>query len=274
MTRPTRHDPAAPLEPRPRVMTSRNVLFYLAARFFWTAAFQICNVAVAWLVYDVTRSAWALGLVGLAAFAPKLVVTFVSGLVADRFDRRLIVSISLLVNALSTVGLVLVVLADPVPLWAVYVLFVTSATARGFANPAISALGANLVAREDLARVFSLAMSVTELPRDGQALHVQALRLVEVAPRKCDVAEVVERASLTPSISTLLEILQSSSIVPSSGVCPARQCSGITQFHLIPWIELMARILDILSIGENRVEFGLGLLIDLCRLSFAGAAEL
>lgn len=162
MTRPTRHDPAAPLEPRPRVMTSRNVLFYLAARFFWTAAFQICNVAVAWLVYDVTRSAWALGLVGLAAFAPKLVVTFVSGLVADRFDRRLIVSISLLVNALSTVGLVLVVLADPVPLWAVYVLFVTSATARGFANPAISALGANLVAREDLARVFSLAMSVTQ----------------------------------------------------------------------------------------------------------------
>ena len=162
MTRVSHDDPAANPAPRPRVMTSPNVLFYLAARFFWTAAFQICNVAVAWIVYDITRSAWALGLVGLAAFAPKVVVTFVSGLVADRVDRRLIVSVAMLVSAFATVGLLVTVLADPVPLWAVYVLFVISATARGFANPAIGALGANLVPREELARVFSLAMSVTQ----------------------------------------------------------------------------------------------------------------
>lgn len=157
---PPGDDPAP--EPAPRVMTSRNVLFYLAARFFWTAAFQICNVAVAWLVYEVTHSAWALGLVGLAAFAPKLVVTFVSGLVADRFDRRLIVTVSLMVNALATLGLLLAVLVQPVALWAVYLLFVVSATARGFANPAIGALAANLVKRKDLSRVVSLAMSVTQ----------------------------------------------------------------------------------------------------------------
>jgi len=147
---------------RGRVLANRDVVFYLAARFLWMAAFQICNVAIGWLVYEETRSALALGLVGLAAFAPKLVVVFVSGLVADRADRRLIVSGSLLLSALATGGLVLAVTGEDVVLPAVYALFMLSATARGFANPAISALAANLVPREELSRVFSLAVSVSQ----------------------------------------------------------------------------------------------------------------
>ena len=55
-------------------------------------AMQIHNVGLGWLVYDRTGSALALGLVGLAAFLPALLLALVAGAVADRYDRRLIVT--------------------------------------------------------------------------------------------------------------------------------------------------------------------------------------
>ncbi|MFZ4530858.1 MAG: MFS transporter, partial [Alsobacter sp.] len=66
---------------------------FFAARFLAGMAQQVHNVGLGWLVYDRTGSAMALGLVGLAAFAPALLLALVSGHVADRFDRRLIVTI-------------------------------------------------------------------------------------------------------------------------------------------------------------------------------------
>lgn len=143
-------------------LSTPNVLLYLSARFLWIAAFQIVNVAVGWLVYDVTKSAWALGLVGLAAFAPKLAVAFVSGIVADRYDRRRIMSVCLVVNAVSSLGLLLVVLTPTVSLGAIYALFMLNGTARGFANPAVQSLAANLVPREQLSRMMGFASSLSQ----------------------------------------------------------------------------------------------------------------
>lgn len=163
MASATTDSPSQPADtPTPSVLANRDVLLYLAARFLWMAAFQICNVAIGWLVYEETRSAWALGLVGLAAFAPKLIVAFVSGIIADRYDRRRIVATCLVINAVTTAGLLAAVLSEPVFLPAVYALFMLSATARGFANPAIAALAANLVPREQLSRVFSLSFSISQ----------------------------------------------------------------------------------------------------------------
>ena len=48
------------------------------------------GVAVGWQMYDLTRSALALGFVGLAQFLPLLLLVFVAGHVADRYDRRLV----------------------------------------------------------------------------------------------------------------------------------------------------------------------------------------
>ena len=58
-------------------------------RFRTGLAFQVHNVGLGWLVYDKTGSALALGLVGLAAFLPALLLALIAGAVADRFDRRL-----------------------------------------------------------------------------------------------------------------------------------------------------------------------------------------
>jgi MFS family permease len=66
--------------------------FWLA-RICSTVSFQMTAVAVGWQVYALTHSTFALGMVGLAQFLPMLLLTLVVGHVADRFNRKTIISI-------------------------------------------------------------------------------------------------------------------------------------------------------------------------------------
>lgn len=152
-------------EPPPRLplLSNPDVVFYLANRFLWVAATQICNVAVGWLIYDATRSAWALGLVGLAAFAPKLILTLVSGMVADRYDRRIIMAICLATNGVAALGLLYTVLSPTLHVGAIYALFILLGIARGFVGPAAQAMVANLVPRDQFSRMVSMSSSLGQV---------------------------------------------------------------------------------------------------------------
>jgi MFS family permease len=62
------------------------VLFW-CARVFSVAAYMSLTVAIGWQIYDLTGSAFDLGLVGLAQFLPFVALPLLIGQVADRFDR-------------------------------------------------------------------------------------------------------------------------------------------------------------------------------------------
>ena len=68
---------------------------------------QMVMVAVGWQMYDLTHSAWNLGLVGLFQFIPALALALVSGHVADRYDRRHIVSMTLTLQLVASLLLLL-----------------------------------------------------------------------------------------------------------------------------------------------------------------------
>jgi MFS family permease len=76
------------------------------ARLFGTTGNQMLMVAVGWQMYDLTGSAWDLGLVGLYQFLPALLLTLLAGHVADRVHRGRIVAVCLLTQ--GTVAMVLV----------------------------------------------------------------------------------------------------------------------------------------------------------------------
>jgi MFS family permease len=75
------------------------------ARLFGTAASQMLLVAIGWHMYDLTGSAWDLGLVGLYQFVPALVLALYAGHVVDRHHRGRIVAACFAVQAV--VGLAL-----------------------------------------------------------------------------------------------------------------------------------------------------------------------
>ncbi|MDO8717838.1 MAG: MFS transporter [Polaromonas sp.] len=69
------------------------------ARLFGTTGNQMLMVAVGWQMYELTGSAWDLGLVGLYQFAPALLLTLVAGHVADRLHRGRIVAVCMVAQA-------------------------------------------------------------------------------------------------------------------------------------------------------------------------------
>nr|WP_315227877.1 MFS transporter [uncultured Albidiferax sp.] len=75
------------------------------ARVFGTLGSQLLMLAVGWQMYDLTGSAWDLGLVGLLQFLPALLLALVAGHVADRVHRGRIVATCMALQALVAVTL-------------------------------------------------------------------------------------------------------------------------------------------------------------------------
>ena len=70
----------------------RDFMRLWSARLFATTGSQMLMVAVGWNMYDLTGSAWDLGLVGLYQFVPALLLTLWAGHVADRVHRGHIIA--------------------------------------------------------------------------------------------------------------------------------------------------------------------------------------
>ena len=83
------------------LLAHRPFLFYVSARGLSEFSYQIGTVAVGWQVYAMTKSAFALGMVGLVQFIPSALLVFAAGHVADRYDRRRVVQICQFVQALA-----------------------------------------------------------------------------------------------------------------------------------------------------------------------------
>lgn len=115
-------------------------------------------------VYDLSGRELDLGWLGLAEFAPAALLVFVTGSVADRFDRRRVAAIAAVGEALAAVGLGLYALSDPTGVAPIFALVFGFGTARAFAAPASRALPADIVPPADLPRLvarFSIAWQVS-----------------------------------------------------------------------------------------------------------------
>ena len=71
----------------------RDFSYFFSVRFMTVLATQMVDVSVAWLIYDITGSAIALGLIGLCIFLPNILFLLIAGHVADRFERRAVLVI-------------------------------------------------------------------------------------------------------------------------------------------------------------------------------------
>lgn len=134
---------------------------YWLARFFNGFATQIVSVAVGWQIYDETRDAFLLGLVGLAQFAPAIAFVLVTGTVADRYNRRRVMGLCIGLEALCVAGLAgfwILHAADPTlrgAIWPVFVILTLFGVARAFLSPATQSLAANIVPRESFANAVA-----------------------------------------------------------------------------------------------------------------------
>jgi MFS family permease len=149
--------------PSANALHQRPYVFYLAALGFAGFAVQIMSVSVGWQVYDLTRSALNLGFVGLAQFLPALLLVLVTGLIADKFNRRLIIGICLMLEVVCACGLLIFTQSGFNDIWSVFVILAGFGTARAFMNPAADALAPNLLPKEALAHGISLGSMMWQI---------------------------------------------------------------------------------------------------------------
>lgn len=133
------------------------------ARIFSTSAYQMMSVAVAWQVYDLTRSAFALGVVGLLQFLPKLLLMPVAGNLADRVDRRKLIAAAQAAQCLCLAVLAVATASGFVSLGLIYVVLVVGAIGRAIESPPMQALLPALVPAELLARAVASSGSAFQM---------------------------------------------------------------------------------------------------------------
>lgn len=124
---------------------------FFFARFLAAFATQIVSVSVGWQMYDETGSTFYLGLIGLVQFLPSLLLLLYTGHAADRYNRRVIVGLCLIVSlfcAAALLGLTVLGHFAPLPVFAILTVF---GIERAFMAPAVQSLAPNLVPQEALA---------------------------------------------------------------------------------------------------------------------------
>src|SRR5471032_1805760 len=145
---------SASAPPEPSLLRHRPLAFYCLGRLATSLAAQMQAVAVGWQVYEMTGSAFDLGLVGLVQFIPFVILALLVGSVADRFDRRLILASSRLTQGGAMAALAIGSALGWLSFEAILLLVVVLGAARAFDNPVSSALLPQLVPREALIRAL------------------------------------------------------------------------------------------------------------------------
>jgi MFS family permease len=123
---------------------------FFLARCLSSFSIQIVSVAVGWQMYDETGSTLYLGLIGLFQFLPSLLLFLVTGSVADRYNRRLIVALCMALGAVCSAALLALTVTHSFSPWPVFGILIVFGIERAFMGPAMQSLGPNLVPAEDL----------------------------------------------------------------------------------------------------------------------------
>ncbi len=123
------------------------------------------SVAQGWLVYTLTDSATALGLVIALQTLPVLLLGPYAGVVADRVDKRkLMMALQAIMGVLALV-LGLLTVSGNVTLWEVYLLAVLLGLNNTFENPARQAFVLEMVGPADLRNAVSLNSVLVNVAR-------------------------------------------------------------------------------------------------------------
>lgn len=128
---------------------------------------QMQLVAINWHVYILTKSALALGMVGLVRLVPIIACSLMGGVVADAVNRKRLMMVTQSVMLLSAAGLALVTQSGLKSAWPLYLLTAISSAAVAFDNPARQALLPTLVPPADFPNAASLGLIVFQLGMIG-----------------------------------------------------------------------------------------------------------
>ena len=144
------------------ILRHKPLALFWCARVSTTLAFQMQAVAVGWQGYELTRSAFYLGLVGLAQFLPMFLLTLAVGHVADRHDRRLVARVCQIVEGVAAGTLAFGSASGRLDRDSLLAIVFIAGAARAFEGPTMQALVPGLVPGGLIPRAAAWAASANQ----------------------------------------------------------------------------------------------------------------
>ncbi|MGH6766463.1 MAG: MFS transporter, partial [Bradyrhizobium sp.] len=144
---------------------------------------QVGAVAIGWQIYDLTGSAFELGMVGLVQFLPTALLVFVAGHAADRYERKRVVQVCQFAEALTALFLAWGAYAGWLTVVHIFIATAVIGTAGAFESPATAALLPLIVPQGSLQRATALSSGAAQLATiTGPALGGFAYAVMPSAP--------------------------------------------------------------------------------------------
>ncbi len=140
-----------------------SFLSFLLSRSFSRFASQIGAVAIGWQVYDLTGSAFDLGMIGLVQFLPTALLLFVAGHAADRYERRRVVQLCQVAEGLTALFLAWGAYAGWLTVPQIFIATFVLGIAGAFESPALAALLPLIAPKGSLQRATAISSGAAQI---------------------------------------------------------------------------------------------------------------
>src|SRR5579871_1851435 len=142
-----------------------NYRLYFSGQFLSLIGTWLLNAAMAWLVLQMTHSAFAVGVLAFWQFGPYAVLGLFGGVLSDRFDHRKMLQWSQIGLAICSTSIAILTIFHVVLLWEVYLIAAVRGVVLVFNNPSRQAFIFQMVGREELPNAIALNSSLANATR-------------------------------------------------------------------------------------------------------------
>lgn len=140
-------------------LANRNFRLFFTGQLISLIGIWMQQVALSWLVLELTDSAWYVGLVNALDALPVLLLALYAGVVADRMSRRRLVIITKMCSMALALALAGLVFSRQASVWPIMVIAALFGVANAFDIPARHTLFGDLVGKEGLISAVALNSS-------------------------------------------------------------------------------------------------------------------
>jgi len=227
----------------------KSYLLFWAGQLVSLLGSSIAQFVIIWWITIRTESAVYLSIASLVGLAPMVVLSPLAGVLADRWNRKVLVGAVDFLQALTTLGLIFLFWSGSVSIWPVMALLGLRGAFQAFHMPTVSAIVPTMVPKEKLSRMNGLnflftggisllgpiiAALLLESWRIDQLLWVDAITfLIAIAPLLCitmpSVVRKKEKTSFRSEFGEGFNFIRS-----ARGFLPLIMLSTVLNFLIAP----------------------------------------
>lgn len=169
----SQEDQPASIMPKPpvkglhtfRSLRNRNYRLYWFGQMISVTGDSMQTIGLAWLVLQLTHSAWQLGLVSALQFVPTLLFSLFGGIFADRWPKRRVLLVTESADMCLALLLWALTATGAIQIWQIYTLALLFGLTNSLSQPTSSAFVVELVGRDDLPNAVALSSTRMNLAR-------------------------------------------------------------------------------------------------------------